>query len=342
MLAHELGHIEKFHIAKRKDSIDKLNNLNSITNLSIIAGSLISNNNEYLVQSMIGNQVGIKNYYQSFSREQEKEADFYAVETLNKLKLSTTPLVRFLNLLEKKSKERGISDEYHKFSSHPLFKDRKNIIANNKKNNYYFDDELNKKFNFIRAKLFGFTETKKAYTSEYIEDKYLAYSYSIILSKKGELKKSLKLLNKIIVDNPDYIYLLETKADILYSNGFSKEALLFYDKALIKEKFNYYVTKRIFDIKFSYADFNDKDNIQSIFDQYKFLLKIFYNNNDLKIKFQKIAKKNNLNNWVNYFTIEEKFNNKKHEQKKLIEEMKDIKKNTQDYNLIALINKRIN
>ena len=32
---------------------------------------------------MIGNQVGIKNYYQSFSREQEKEADFYAVETLN-------------------------------------------------------------------------------------------------------------------------------------------------------------------------------------------------------------------------------------------------------------------
>jgi len=100
VLAHELGHIEKFHIAKRKDSIDKLNNLNSITNLSIIAGSLISNNNEYLVQSMIGNQVGIKNYYQSFSREQEKEADFYAVETLNKLKLSTTPLVRFLNYID--------------------------------------------------------------------------------------------------------------------------------------------------------------------------------------------------------------------------------------------------
>ena len=83
VLAHEIGHIDNFHITKRKQSIEDLANLNNLTNISILAGSLISNNNEYLFQSLISNKLTIHNYFQSFSREQEREADFYAIETLN-------------------------------------------------------------------------------------------------------------------------------------------------------------------------------------------------------------------------------------------------------------------
>ena len=75
--------------------------------MSIIAGSLITNNNDYLIQSLITNQMGIHNYYQSFSRDQEREADIYAINTLDKLKLSHIPLIEFLNFLEKKSKQKG-------------------------------------------------------------------------------------------------------------------------------------------------------------------------------------------------------------------------------------------
>ena len=99
-MAHELGHIEKYHITKRKKSIKNLKDIDNITNLSLIAGSLIANNSEYLMQSIITNKVGISNYYKSFSRDQEREADYYAVETLNKLRLSADPLIEFLSFLE--------------------------------------------------------------------------------------------------------------------------------------------------------------------------------------------------------------------------------------------------
>ena len=99
MLAHEIGHLENYHISKRIKSIKNLQNLNQFASLSVIAGSLIANNNDFLIQSLVTNQMGIHNYYQSFSRDQEREADYYAIYTLDKLKLSNVPLIRFLNLL---------------------------------------------------------------------------------------------------------------------------------------------------------------------------------------------------------------------------------------------------
>ena len=104
MLAHEIGHLANFHISKRIKSLKNLQNLNQLASISIIAGSLITNNNDYLIQSLVTNQMGIHNYYQSFSRDQEREADFFAIITLDKLQLSHAPLIKFLNFLEKKFK----------------------------------------------------------------------------------------------------------------------------------------------------------------------------------------------------------------------------------------------
>ncbi len=130
VLAHEIGHIDKFHVSKRKQSVEDLNNLNNLTNISILAGSLISNNSEYIFQSLIGNKLSIQNYFQSFSREQEREADFYAIGTLAKLKLSSVPLQNLLNRLEKDATKQGMKDEFYKFSSHPVYKERYEIIKN--------------------------------------------------------------------------------------------------------------------------------------------------------------------------------------------------------------------
>ena len=130
VLAHEIGHIDKFHVTKRKQSIEDLTNLNNLTNISILAGSLISNNSEYIFQSLIGNKLSIHNYFQSFSREQEREADFYAINTLAKLNLSTKPLKDLLNRLEKDATKKGIKDEFYRFSSHPIYKERYEIINN--------------------------------------------------------------------------------------------------------------------------------------------------------------------------------------------------------------------
>ena len=337
VLAHEIGHIDKFHVTKRKQSIEDLSILNNLANISILAGSLISNNNEYVFQSLIGNKLGIQNYFQSFSREQEREADFYAIETLTKLNLSSTPLKNLLIRLEKDAITQGMKDEFYKFSSHPIYKERYEIINNADNYKIVFDENTNSRFNFIRAKFFGYTEENSNDIKEFLNKEYYDYANSIILSKKGNLKKALFNLNKLIKNNKNNIHLIETKADILYSHGFFSEALLFYNISIKKNPDNYYVKKRIFDIKFSIIDINDSSESETLFHEYKFLLRIFNNNEDLKKKLEVIALKNNFKNWIDYFYIHDNLNNNEYNKENLLNELKKIKKITSDYELIRLI-----
>ena len=339
VLAHEIGHIDKFHITKRKQSIEDLTNLNNLTNISILAGSLISNNNEYLFESLIGNKLSIQNYFQSFSREQEREADFYAIKTLAKLNLSSEPLKNLLKKLEKDAIEQGMRDEFYRFSSHPIYKERYEIINNEDNYKIIFDENINSRFNFIRAKFFGYTEENPNDIKEFLNEEYYDYAYSIILSKKGKLKKSLLNLNKLIKNDRNNIHLMETKADILYSHGFFSEALQFYNISIKKHPDNYYVKKRIFDIKFSILDIYDSSESKALFHEYKFLLGIFNKNKDLKKKLELIALKNNFKNWINYFYIQDNLDNDEYNKENLLDELKKIKKITSDYELIKLIDK---
>ncbi len=57
---------------------------------------------------------------------------------------------------------------------------------------------------------------------------------------------SLQNLNEIIKKNNNN-FLLETKADILFSYGYTKEAKKFYKKNLEKYPLNYYAQIRIFE-----------------------------------------------------------------------------------------------
>ena len=81
VLAHEIGHLEKYHIHKRKKSIQNLRTIDMIGTLSIIAGTIVSNNPE-INQTLIVNKIGINDFYINFSKDQEREADYYAIDTL--------------------------------------------------------------------------------------------------------------------------------------------------------------------------------------------------------------------------------------------------------------------
>ena len=55
VLAHEIGHIDKKHVDERKSKIQDIKNLNSLSTLSIIAGSLVSQNPQYLPSLGVSN-----------------------------------------------------------------------------------------------------------------------------------------------------------------------------------------------------------------------------------------------------------------------------------------------
>lgn len=339
VLAHEIGHVENYHIKKRIKSIKNLRSINKLGTLSMIATSILSNNSEYLMQSILTNQFGIKNYYSSFSREQEREADIYAIKTLNNLNLSSLPLRNFLKLLEKESNQKGINQENYKFSSHPIYKERFDIIDNiSIKNSSYLKLNTENYF-FAKAKLFGFTEMNKDKLHKYLTGDYLDYAESIILSRNGKLKESLIKLNILIDKYPDNFYLLETKADLLLAHGYSKEANEFYKIVLNKDNNNQYAKKRIFDIK--YDEINKKQylELENFFDDFSELMIIFPNDKILLKKFKQVSSLLDKKDWsefidANMLIIETKKN-------LALNKFNNILLNTKDKKLIKFINKRI-
>ena len=70
VIAHEIGHLENYHISKRKKSIKNLQMINQLGNLTAIASSIITKNPDILIQTSVTNQLSIQNYYSSFSKDQ--------------------------------------------------------------------------------------------------------------------------------------------------------------------------------------------------------------------------------------------------------------------------------
>tara|TARA_B100000029_G_scaffold516649_1_gene632241 strand:- start:1664 stop:2965 length:1302 start_codon:yes stop_codon:yes gene_type:complete len=299
VLAHEIGHLKNYHITKRVESINNLKSLNKLGTLSIIATSILSKNSNNLVQPIIINQVGIQNYYSSFSRDQEREADIYAAETLNKLNISSQPLINFLQILKKKSIKEGVNSDNFKFSSHPVYEERFEILENIVlKNNNLVNDNLNHQFKFIKAKLFGYTEENNEELKEYLDGDYFNYANSIILSRNGKLEKSMHIINKLIKKYPSNLFLIETKADLLLNHGYTDIAKKFYKLIFKNNNNNYYVKKRIFEIEFQNIKENKKID-KEFFNINSDLIIIFRKDNILQKKFRELYIHQNNIEWKN-------------------------------------------
>jgi len=331
VLAHEIGHLEKYHIQKRKNSIVTLKSINTLSNLGIMVGSLLTRNPE-VMSTLVLNQISINNFYINFSQDQEREADQYSIDTLNKLNLPKESVKQLLRILEDQALQKGFSEEYQKFSTHPVFKERYQII-NEKKNieNSKFDDNLEDKFKFLKAKFQAYTDNKSK-TS--LTKHHKIYYEAIKESQSGNLINSLKKLNILIKNFPNNKFLIETKADILFSYGYKKEAIKFYKNVLEFHPNNKYVRLKIFNnLDIEILSFGRKNelfnkNINLIFE--------FTNNTKLINNLFKLALNLKKVDWINYFKI---INNKRLlDNETYIKQLNNLKRKTNDKNLIKLLN----
>ncbi len=329
VIAHEIGHIDKNHIHQRKLNINKLQDLNAISSLSIIAGSLLSNNPEIL-QGLALSSAGTSNYFIKFSKDQEREADYYALKTLESLEVYSDSIVDLLETIEAKSSSSGLTKEKIKISTHPYFEERIELVNYLKRSEgERFDKNLNKKFKFIKAKFIGYNGN-----TEYINKlngNYKLYATSIYNSKKGNLKQSMKEINQLISNN-DNVFLLETKADILFSHGFINESIKFYDRVLQEYPDNNYARIRIFQNTY-YNNFTIQQ-YEKIFLENINLLESFLYNEKIVTKFLELSRNLNYKEWVSF--LEFWLYNKEDPNK--VKQNLDKYKNTEDKNLLNLIN----
>tara|TARA_Y100001970_G_scaffold293094_1_gene437715 strand:- start:3776 stop:5050 length:1275 start_codon:yes stop_codon:yes gene_type:complete len=325
VLAHEIGHIEKYHISKRRKEINNLNTAKSYGNLAAVLGSMLMERPD-LINSILVNKIAINNMFINFSQEQEIEADLYSIDTLNDLNLPLDSVIEFHLILEKNSKYNLIDNELKKFSTHPLVSQRIDIIEYKTKHNFVnYNAQMQEEFNFIQAKFMAYTN--KGSLKKLNKDQRIYYE-AIKFSTSGKLFESLKKINFLISKYNNFSFLLETKADILLSYGYTKQALEFYKKVLKNEPKNNYA-------KFNIITNLDIKNINPqnlFFFDYVHLILIFPNNQILISKLYYLAKELNLQEWEIFFQILKL--NDKNKNKNL----NNIKEITEDNNLKKIIN----
>ena len=298
VLAHEVGHLHYFHLEKRTNTLEQFSKLNLLTNIAAITGSILANDPQILAGS-IATGVNINNFYLSFSREQEREADLFSIETLEKLKLPTNSIKELLKIMEQNALSRGFDEEYQKFSTHPIFRERYQIIDNNSLNEKFnYNENTQNKFNFIKAKFLGFNDKSSLGG---LKNDHKIYFESIKDSKLGRLQSSLRKINFLIKKYPEYIFLLETKGDILRSHGFVTESLAFYKIVLKKYPNNHYIKYRIFlDTNIKKIEKKEKNNF---FENNVNLLIRFPRNKYIINKFIEIAIILDKEYWIDFLNI---------------------------------------
>ena len=131
-----------------------------------------------------------------------------------------------------------------------------------------------------------------------LNNQYNLYANSILNAKKGNLKNSLIDLNNLISTYQNNFYLIETKADILFSFGYLEEAIKFYKKVLKKYPNNYYAQIRVFEnTNFDQLTIIENENL---FLENLNLLNKFYNNRNLLQIYLKLSKYTNKVEWEEF------------------------------------------
>tara|TARA_Y100000590_G_C15616870_1_gene976086 strand:- start:71 stop:1036 length:966 start_codon:yes stop_codon:yes gene_type:complete len=315
--------------------------MDQLSTFIAITTSILAKRPELLIETKIASQLNIQNYYSSFSKEQEREADLFAIEKLNDLKISTNGLENFLNYLKREYYQKGITKENFIYATHPYFDERLAMIYNYSENNHNsrLNENMNERFFFIKAKLFGFTEKDINYNSDYLKGKYLEYSNSIILANNGRLLESLEILNKIIKKEKNNFYLYETKADLLYNHGYTKESYDFYKLALLSNKDNLYIKQKLFNIDYNNLTFKESNLINDFFQEYEDLIFLKKNSKKNFLKWSKIFSFLDKKYWHSYVNAKIDLFNSDYEKAKI--KFDDIIYNSNNSKLINASKKEV-
>ncbi len=330
VLSHEIGHIDLNHVKLRKKTIEKSKKFNTLSLLSVIAGSTLTQNPQFL-QGSILTSAALSNQYIIFSKDQEMEADLYALKTLSLLNTNSKSIQELLETIEQKLFDKGFSKDKQRLSTHPYFEDRILLIKNFKNiRDINFNENYNERFNYIKAKFVGYGDNEEVLKE--LNEPYKTYAESIKEARNGNLIMSLQSLNEIIKKNKNN-FLLETKADILLAHGYTNEAVKFYKKNLDEYPLNYYAQIRIFE-NMEIKNLS-KSNIEVIFQRNKNLLYKYFNNKNVLSKYIELAQKLNKEEWFKFFNFILSINNM---EKDVFETEIENFKNTKNKDLLRLIN----
>ncbi len=235
VIAHELAHILGGHIFRTSEEISNISDKAMPIYLLGIIGLITGATDAGFAGVMVG-QAAVADTFTYYSRTQEASADQKAVSMLCNSMIDASYLASFLENLESSSPNVKTKVENYR-STHPLPQDRiawiELALSKNKGCDFQIDKELEKRFDLLKAKLFGFThtyeETKAVYNSDETQDLY-ANAVSSYLN--GDHKQSTENLKKLIKTDNKNPFFKELIGEIYFVSQNYDEAIYFQNNAI--------------------------------------------------------------------------------------------------------------
>jgi predicted Zn-dependent protease len=233
IIAHETGHIAGGHLARFSEEMKKQQKFAAGTiAISLLAG--LAGGMDVMQASLFGGMHIERQNLLHYTRAQEEAADQSAINYLLQNNLSPEALLK--SMKEFRRDEAGIDSVMEYYVTHPLSKNRAQHIKANlnpKINNNDFNAKYEKKFNFIKAKIVGYTESQNMVLQKYPKtdnSDYALYARAISYSLSGDQASfdEITLLLKRDDKNP---YILETCGNIMFNFKKADDAIKYYQKA---------------------------------------------------------------------------------------------------------------
>ena len=229
VIAHETGHAAGGHIARSDENTKgPLRTFLLTMGLGILAAAAGAPDAGAALMASANYFATLD--YLAFSRVQEAQADQAAATYLEKAGMSGKGLVDFFD----KFRYQEVFDharQYPFFQSHPLGSDRIEAlrVRVEKLPHFAVEDtpESMERHRIMVAKLKAFMNPPYQTFVEYKEsDKSFVarYARAIAYHKELESEKALKLVEQLIVDQPNNAFLYELKGQILFESGKIKES----------------------------------------------------------------------------------------------------------------------
>ena len=247
VIAHESGHIAAGHLARSSEGSEEAQGAMLLSYLLGIGAALGGSPDAGMALIMGGNQTANR-LFMKYTRGQEEAADNHAIEYLGKMQYPADGLVKLLEFFQTEMiGYQGQIDEY--LLSHPVSKKRIDVIKARTKGVNFSDKKINRALqptmDRVLAKLEGFMENPDEILRKYQNqnDESSNYKKSIAFFRKGDVTKSLKLLDEIIARNSattiksnysssELGFLYELKGQILFESGRIIDSTIAYDKAI--------------------------------------------------------------------------------------------------------------
>ena len=221
VIAHELAHIMGGHIFSTSEQLSNLSDsafpIYLLGIISIMAGAA-----ETGIAGVMVGQASVADSFTYFSRTQEASADQAAVVLMCENKMNAEYLIKFLNRIDDSSAVRNSNKPNYR-STHPSTSNRKSWIELSMRSrqdcNHERNNDLQKQFELLKAKIFGFThpnaETEAVYNSS---DDVSLYAKAVSNYLKGNHEQSIINLKKLINNDRENPYYKELLGEIYFAN----------------------------------------------------------------------------------------------------------------------------